>query len=78
MVGGSVRVAAVCGTGSSATADIENDLPNSFYLNWSAISYKQGFGTSEEWYAESDCSTPTDATGDYAGAYVLSDNYYGC
>jgi hypothetical protein len=78
IVGGSIRESAFCGTGSNATADIENNLPDSLYINWTGISYKQGFGTSAEYYAESDCSTTTDGTGDYAGAYVLSENYYGC
>ena len=78
IVAGSLRQAAFCGIGSYATAEIVNNLPYSWYLFWTGISYRHGFGTAAEYYAESDCGTTTDGTADYAGAYVLSETYYGC
>ena len=54
IVAGSLRQAAFCGIGSYATAEIVNNLPYSWYLFWTGISHRQGFGTAAEYYAESD------------------------
>ena len=78
LVGGGIRVYSGCIDDGHGEAEIKNNLPSNYYLDWDGFTYTDYGGLSHLYDAWSSCDTTTDGSGNIASAYNIWEEDYGC